>query len=282
MAELAWSTIFHLLDQALSDRERVENKSFSIRIANSLPDHAKNHTPKRFRPKLPHSLIGSVDSSMKNLRSHPSSLKLVLLSDTHELHRSLDVPHGDILIHAGDLSMTSRSLSAIEDFNDWLGELPHRVKIVVPGNHEFFLERDRSRRALLSNATVLINESIEFDGLRIWGSPVTPLANSAFGVTSDEDRRRLYARIPKDTDVLITHGPAYGILDSAPGSGLHSGCRELFDAVMRMNPKLHVFGHAHGAYGIFQTDATTFVNAALFGNNGDLDKTPFVLKISRK
>jgi hypothetical protein len=150
------------------------------------------------------------------------------------------------------------------------------VKIVVPGNHEFFLARDRSRRSLLSNATVLINESIEFDGLRIWGSPITPLANSAFGVNSDEDRRRLYAQTPKDTDVLITHGPAYGILDSVPGSGLHSGCRELFYAVMRIKPKLHVFGHAHGAYGIFQTHATTFVNAALFGNHGDLDKTQFV------
>jgi Icc-related predicted phosphoesterase len=219
---------------------------------------------------------------MGKSRPDLTSLSLVLLSDTHELQRGLDVPHGDILIHAGDLSMTSRSLSAIEDFNDWLGELPHRVKIVVPGNHEFFLERDRSRRSLLSNATVLINESIEFDGLRIWGSPITPLANSAFGVNSDEDRRRLYAQIPKDTDVLITNGPAYGILDSVPGSGLHSGCRELFDAVMRVKPKLHVFGHAHGAYGVFQTHATTFVNAALFGPHGDLDKTPFVLKMSRK
>jgi predicted phosphohydrolase len=83
------------------------------------------------------------------------------MSDTHELHRELDVPHGDILIHAGDLTMSSKSAAAILDFNDWLGELPHRSKILIPGNHEFFLEADPSRRRLISNATVLINEGVE-------------------------------------------------------------------------------------------------------------------------
>ena len=65
------------------------------------------------------------------------SIRLVLISDTHELHRELDVPDGDILIHCGDISMMSRSLAAIEDFDDWLGGLPHKVKLLVPGNHEF-------------------------------------------------------------------------------------------------------------------------------------------------
>jgi hypothetical protein len=77
---------------------------------------------------------------------------------------------------------------------------------------------DRERRALLSDATVLINEGIEIDGHRIWGSPVTPLYGGAFGLISPEDRKRLYARIPEDTDSLITQGPPYGILDVTPGS----------------------------------------------------------------
>lgn len=209
-------------------------------------------------------------------------LRLVLLSDTHELHRETNVPHGDILIHAGDFSMFSHSLSAIEDFNAWLGELPHRFKCCIPGNHEFFLERDPSRRSLLSNATVLINEGIEIEGLQIWGSPVTPLANAAFGVSSADDRRRLYTQIPENADLLITHGPPYGILDSAPDSTVHSGCHELFNAVIRVQPKLHVFGHIHGAHGILGRGEITFVNAALMSSFGELDKDPIVLKISRK
>jgi hypothetical protein len=58
-------------------------------------------------------------------------LRLVLLSDTHQLHREVDVPDGDILIHAGDFTMFSESMEAVADFNDWLGELPHRSKAIV-------------------------------------------------------------------------------------------------------------------------------------------------------
>ena len=53
---------------------------------------------------------------------------IVIASDTHGLHRELDVPPGDLFIHTGDFTMMSRSISEIEDFNEWLGELPHRWK----------------------------------------------------------------------------------------------------------------------------------------------------------
>jgi hypothetical protein len=80
------------------------------------------------------------------------TMVLVLFGDTHDLHREVDVPAGDVLICVGDFTMFSRSLPAIEDFNEWLGELPHRHKIVIPGNHESFLEADPQRRSLLDNA----------------------------------------------------------------------------------------------------------------------------------
>lgn len=232
--------------------------------------------------KVPQFEVSSGDSGRSPRKHDPPILKLVLLSDTHELHREVDVPAGDILIHAGDFTMFSKSMKAIEDFNDWLGELPHRHKIIVPGNHEFFLEADASRRSLLSNATILINEGIDVHGLRLWGTPVTPLYGSAFGLSSPEDRKRLCGQIPEDTDILISHGPPFGILDSAPDSGLHAGCRELADAVTRLRPKLHVFGHVHGAYGMFQTEHTTFVNASLLGFHGGLDNSPLVFRMARR
>ena len=71
------------------------------------------------------------------------ALRIVLLSDTHQLHREVDVPDGDIFIHAGDFTMFSESMQAVVDFNDWLGGLSHRYKIVVPGNHEYFLKLTR-------------------------------------------------------------------------------------------------------------------------------------------
>lgn len=217
---------------------------------------------------------------MEKRQPGPDSLTLVLLSDTHELHRELDVPPGDILIHAGDFTLFSRSVAAVEDFNRWLGELPHRRKIVVPGNHEYFLESDASRCSLLSNAVVLINEGVEVKGLRIWGFPATPLYGGAFGRISADEREQRYARIPADTDVLITHGPPYGIRDSAPGSNFHSGCPELLETVMRLRPRLHVFGHIHGAYGMSDTEYTLFTNVALAGKYGDLVRPPMVLKMT--
>lgn len=209
------------------------------------------------------------------------SLVLVLISDTHELHRDLVIPNGDLLIHAGDITMNSMSAEKLLDFNDWLGELPHAFRIVVPGNHDFVLE-DPSRRTLISNATLLINQSVEIMGLKIWGSAVTPFLGEAFGVASDRDRAKLYSPIPTDTDVLVTHGPPYGILDKAPDSEVHQGCKQLLTAVRRVRPIIHVFGHVHGGYGTFSTQDTLFVNAALPGHGYDLSNRPHVFKLPRR
>lgn len=208
-------------------------------------------------------------------------LTIVLVSDTHELENSVDVPYGDLLVHCGDLSMLSGSIRAIADFNAWLGGLPHRHRILVPGNHDRFLE-DPSNRKLISNATVLINEGVEIEGgLRIWGTPTTPVG-PGFCVPSADERREIYARIPDETDILISHGPPRGILDRTPGSSFHTGDQELRDAVSRVKPRLHVFGHIHGAYGVVGTEHTTFVNAALLGPDGDIDKQPIVLRMVRR
>ena len=220
----------------------------------------------------------------KTSRSSKSArtLQLVLISDTHELHREVTVPCADLLLCSGDFTMFSRSLRAIVDFNDWLGELPHKHKILVPGNHETFIQTDASNRSLLSNAVVLVNEGVEIEGLRIWGSPVTAGFGPAFGISSPEERRRLYAKIPNDTDILITHGPPFGRLDCDPRSNVHQGDRELFEAVKRVRPKLHLYGHIHAGYGVEEFEQTTFVNAALLGPGGDIDKAPVVLRMTSR
>jgi Icc-related predicted phosphoesterase len=212
---------------------------------------------------------------------NPDSLTIVLISDTHELHREIEVPAGDILIHAGDFTMNSRSAEKLIDFNEWLGELPHADRVVIPGNHDSVVE-DASRRALITNATLLINASVEIIGLKFWGSPATPLLGEAFGVVSDTARAKVYSLIPADTDILVTHGPPYGILDQAPGSDRHEGCHQLFAAVQTLKPMLHVFGHVHGAYGTYSTDDTLFVNAALPGRGFGMSNRPHVFRLPRR
>ena len=67
-------------------------------------------------------------------------MRIVVISDTHGLHRQLKMPSGDLLIHAGDFTFYSKPPSIISDFNAWLGKLPHRHKIVTCGNHDYLLE----------------------------------------------------------------------------------------------------------------------------------------------
>jgi predicted phosphohydrolase len=207
---------------------------------------------------------------------------LVILGDTHELHREVEVPDGDILLFTGDLTMFSKRRQAVTDFNTWLGELPHRYKVCTVGNHEFLAESEPHFHALLSNARVLINESIEIDGLRIFGSPATVHYGGAFGMSSASDRARLWSRIPRNTNILLVHGPPWGILDCAPGSDEHVGDPELRGAIKNLpDLRLVAFGHAHGAYGQLEVDGILHVNAALMGPLGELENKPVILRMSR-
>jgi predicted phosphohydrolase len=203
-------------------------------------------------------------------------MRIVCISDTHEFHRDVEVPDGDLLIHAGDFTYFSKRPSMLFDFDDWLGSLPHEHKVVVPGNHEFLLE-DPQHRPAISNATLLIDAGIEIEDIRIWGSPVTPLYGGAFGMSSGSDRKRVWAKIPDGTDILITHTPPFGFLDREAGSDEHQGCLGLMEAVLRVRPRLHVFGHIHGSYGTYRNENTLFANAALFDELGGVERPPIVV-----
>jgi Icc-related predicted phosphoesterase len=103
-----------------------------------------------------------------------------------------------------------------------------------------------------------------------------PLRGGAFTCADPAERMRHWARIPKRTDILVTHTPPYGVLGQTPDSDEHEGCPELWESVSRVRPSFHVFGHVHGAHGIFRTEHTAFINAALLGEFFDLDKRPIV------
>jgi Icc-related predicted phosphoesterase len=208
-------------------------------------------------------------------------MRIVCIADTHGLHRQLEVPGGDLLIHAGDFTLYSKPPSIVSDFNAWLGSLPHRHKVVVPGNHEFILEEPRNQGAI-TNAIMLVDSGVEVVGLKIWGSPVTPLYGGAFGKSKPEDRQTLWASIPEDIDILITHTPPFAILDHGLPSERREGCPYLFEAVFRARPRLHVFGHIHAGYGTSRTSDTQFVNCALLGEDGSLSRQPVVIDLQAR
>ena len=171
-------------------------------------------------------------------------MRIVLISDTHGLHRQLEVPDGDILIHAGDLTMNSKPDWIYRHFNIWLGELPHRWKVVIPGNHDYLLE-DPAQRSVITNAVLLVDSGVEIESIKIWGSGTTQLYGGAFGKSRPEDRKKHWTKIPEGLDILITHGPPFAILDHGGGAERREGCPQLLEAVFRAFPRVHVFGHIH-------------------------------------
>jgi len=188
-------------------------------------------------------------------------MRIVCISDTHGLHRQLRLPEGDLLICTGDFSRRGRRSEVVE-FNDWLGTLPHRHKVIIAGNHDFLFEQDPTARSLISHATYLQDEECVVEGLRIYGSPWQPrFFDWAFNLDRGEPLRRMWSKIPSKIDLLLTHGPPHGILDLT-SRGLQVGCEELRAALLRVRPRVHVFGHIHESYGQREREGTLYVNAS--------------------
>lgn len=190
-------------------------------------------------------------------------MRVVLLSDTHGLHEFVQVPEGDLLLHAGDMSKRG-GLEEIERFNAWLETLPHPHKVVIAGNHDFCFElRPREARQLMTAATYLQDEAVEIEGFTIYGSPWQPrFFDWAFNLDRGEPLRQVWQRIPENTDILITHGPPHGVLDET-SRGVKAGCEELAQRLAQLSVKLHLFGHIHEAYGHRHRDGTDYYNASI-------------------
>ncbi|NIJ44439.1 Icc-related predicted phosphoesterase [Wenyingzhuangia heitensis] len=208
-------------------------------------------------------------------------MKIVFISDTHGRHNYVKLPEGDILIHSGDL--TSRGdIFEIAHFISWLNKLTFKHIIFIAGNHDFYLEKhsiDDFKDFLPNNAIYLNDSGCEIEGVKFWGSPIQPeFLNWAFNRERGVDIKKHWDLIPNDTDVLITHGSPYGILDQTV-RGDKIGCEDLLKKVLEIRPKIHAFGHIHEAYGIKNINETTFVNASLLNERYRYTNDPIVLEV---
>lgn len=208
--------------------------------------------------------------------------RIVATSDVHGmLHEIEDFPDGDILVLAGDVlrnfyspsarwSDAEQQVGALEDLCAWVtDQMPHRKVVLVAGNHDwvFQLEPKKAREVLAAHPKVVYLEDAgaEVCGLRFWGSPWQPeFCGWAFNLPRDgKALTSAWAKVPAGLDVLVTHGPPFGILDSSPEVGCHEvGDRLLLERVKVVKPRFHVFGHIHGGYGRKRVGETEFLNVA--------------------
>jgi Icc-related predicted phosphoesterase len=140
--------------------------------------------------------------------------------------------------------------------------------VLIAGNHDFFFEvaKPEEVEALIAEypgITYLNDSGATIEGIKFWGSPVTPFFhNWAFNRWPDEIKPH-WDLIPEGIDVLITHGPPEGILDFTEYDRDHVGCPTLLEKVKQIKPKVHVFGHIHEARGKEEIDGTVFINASM-------------------
>ena len=203
-------------------------------------------------------------------------MKIVCFADTHGQHDAVDVPDGDILLFAGDMSTLGRERT-IKKFNDFLGRLPHPHKITIAGNHDFLFEKDTSfARSLITNAIYLEDSMVEIEGINIYGSPFTPIFHDWAFMLSQEDLRKKWELVPSDVDILLTHGPPRGYGDKTV-LGLDAGDDELLEIIRKIKPRYNIYGHIHEGYGTFKEGATTLINASVLNEYSQVVHPPIVI-----
>eukprot|EP00072_Mus_musculus_P070298 XP_017172061.1 PREDICTED: metallophosphoesterase domain-containing protein 1 isoform X1 [Mus musculus] len=254
----------------------------------------------RFQP--PH--VQMVDPVPHDAPKPPGYTRFVCVSDTHSRTDPIQMPYGDVLIHAGDFTELGLP-SEVKKFNEWLGSLPYEYKIVIAGNHELTFDQEfmadlikqdfyyfpsvsklkpenyENVQSLLTNCIYLQDSEVTVRGFRIYGSPWQPwFYGWGFNLPRGQALLEKWNLIPEGVDILITHGPPLGFLDWVPKKMQRVGCVELLNTVQRrVQPRLHVFGHIHEGYGVMADGTTTYVNASVCTVNYQPVNPPIVIDL---
>ena len=204
------------------------------------------------------------------------------------------VPNGDLLIHAGDLMYTGYP-------DEWyprlksLGDLEHKNKIIVPGNHDFHIQNYRGVAAaelrkqagfkLLDDA----NPIHVVNGLQILA---IPFVEGLHGWAYNRNAEWILDWLQNWTtgikfDVVVSHSPIYKVLDAihpeAETDALREHCGSLgmnrwFHA-LNEKPRVWIHGHIHESYGRTTVDGCTFYNVAMCDRLYAQSNAPMVIDI---
>ncbi|KAG7455912.1 hypothetical protein MATL_G00246130 [Megalops atlanticus] len=300
---------FTLSEIMAARRQQQQQQQRGARVAVEVDEYSTNPTQAftfyninqgRFQP--PH--VHMVDPLPHDTPKPPGYTRFVCISDTHSRTDAIQMPFGDVFIHAGDFTELGLP-SEVKKFNDWLGTLPYEIKIVIAGNHELTFDQEfmadlikqdfyyfpsasklkpenyENVQSLLTNCIYLQDSEVTVRGLRIYGTPWQPWYYGwGFNLPRGQALLDKWNQIPDTTDILITHCPPLGFLDWVPRKMQRVGCVELLNTVQRrVQPKLHVFGHIHEGYGMMTDGATTFVNASACTVNFQPMNAPIVVDL---
>ena len=207
-------------------------------------------------------------------------MKIWHISDTHTFHELLQIPEGiDMVIHSGDCSNPRDPYNnepEVRKFIDWFSGLDIKYKIYVAGNHDTSIERGLVTKDDFSKNGIhyLENTSVEIEGLKIFGSPYTPMfGNWAFMKARPKLDRVWNKAIPDDSDIVIVHGPPKGVLDLSydrNGKLEFCGDKSLMNKIKIVKPLFMMFGHIHNNEDIVNTGTRKVYGLDTIFSNGSV------------
>jgi len=218
-------------------------------------------------------------------------MKITFISDTHNKHNQVtsSLPGGDLLIHAGDISSMGHK-HEIQQFCKWFNSLEnYTVKVFIAGNHDFgFQTESKMAKEIVGSYKWIDYLQDNFLGygvdtenyVKIYGSPWQPEFNGwAFNLPKDGwELEQAWDEIPDDIDILVTHGPAFGYLDTIMGKYDNLGCELLTKRIKTIKPKIHVCGHIHSGYGYVFDGDTHFINASVLDEQYQYTQKPLTVE----
>ena len=214
--------------------------------------------------------------------------KIICVSDSHGCTQEiingkkvdLQIPDGDVLIHAGDFSAQG-TFDDVLYLNSFLGKLPHKRKYILAGNHDLAVEKDfNASQALLTNAILLTHHAFRIGDIPCFATSYQPFYKGwAFNIKDDSERKRLFDQIPKDTVLLVSHAPPFGYLDKG-FQDPHVGDRALLARIKELKHLRYVIsGHLHSSYNCIEENGITYINCSLLDDRYQLKNKPIILEI---
>jgi Icc-related predicted phosphoesterase len=212
--------------------------------------------------------------------------KIQVLSDTHGFHNQVFIQDNvDCVIHCGDSTNYFYSKDNEVEFYDfikWYSTINVKHKVLIAGNHDAWSMRKYNIDKVKDLGIIYLeHEYYELEGLKLFGSPYTPTFGNWYHMKDRGKLSRYWEELEESIDILITHGPPYGILDlSENREGILENCgdKALLNRILKVKPKYHCFGHIHnnkynlnqGTRTIQELD-TIFMNCSMV-KDGEFDK----------
>jgi len=227
---------------------------------------------------------------------------------TSDFHGTLpEIPECELLIIGGDICpVWDHSMQFQRDwlettFSEWLEKVPAQKIVGVAGNHDFYMRDPKGEKLVklldwvyLRNDFAIIDildEQGNNTRLKVWGSPYSNKFGGWAFMKSELELAKMWDEIPRDSDIIIVHGPPWGYGDGVGQrwdslrqgwTAEHVGSTSLTNQLMYdVWPylKLVVFGHIHEGYGQYEMKNWKMLNVSLMDSQYEPVNPPIEVEL---